>query len=722
MNCRHCGTSIIKGDQYCAGCGQTVNKKFNFKVSKIGLVAIFLIFICGMGLYLFMQRDILSDLLSAFLIENPFQTEQLLADKNNIDNNHSEHLQKEQILLADKVINDGVPRILYHEDFDRGELVGWMNEIPFVTGNIIIYDPNINNPGWIIHDDSGNFCLKGSRSHATARRYDGWADFTVSFRIKILNLGYEYFNFTFRESLGSGYNRYFLNINDGGRPFQLIKQNTADSSKEPFDKDFKTLSFVDKRLSKNRWYTLKVSVKKDRINIYLDDQLLINYQDQNNPILYGYLSFEIGKNAEIMIDDIMVIKDFLERPADTLNDHEKTDLPTLQATVQELRFFEENDKATTRATRNYDSRFNQDSTRFIWWELHLACAPGRKADFNIKAVLIEPDGSIMCEEEISGFFIDKNWTESTHAAGFGYPTSGMWKPGIYKVQLYVEGELIAGKRFQIISDSEGTGEGDQSCPGPYIIDHEFGNMPISELPLGSRVIDPSWEWEIRTGDNYSGTGECKAVSWLLVAKNHYPDEEPHVTLLAEELIGRFAFDNSADRGHAYGSNHWGNSGISNAKQGLRPWLNSVGIHAGEGFYESFSSTFRESIVTVGLPNRDWEKNASYITKDKVFIPSTTELGCDQHEIVGTIGTTYPYFDGQNSEVRKALLAGNYIDYWSRSPSRVVSYSVLTFNTEGSLTIPDSYQLFNIGPAYRSYCGVRPAVNLKSDVIVYCGSY
>jgi hypothetical protein len=40
-----------------------------------------------------------------------------------------------------------------------------------------------------------------------------------------------------------------------------------------------------------------------------------------------------------------------------------------------------------------------------------------------------------------------------------------------------------------------------------VIDSEFGKIPISELPFGDRIIDPTREWEFRTGDNYSGEGE-----------------------------------------------------------------------------------------------------------------------------------------------------------------------------------------------------------------------
>ncbi len=103
------------------------------------------------------------------------------------------------------------------------------------------------------------------------------------------------------------------------------------------------------------------------------------------------------------------------------------------------------------------------------------------------------------------------------------------------------------------------------------------------------MVDSTWEWEYRLGFKYSDKdsdgdpvppGEVKLVTWLVVAKDHYEDLEPHVTLLSEELIGRNAFDNS---------------------------------------------------------------KSEYSTQDKVFIPSTTELGDTEHEETYPIGSVYPYF-------------------------------------------------------------------------------
>lgn len=37
----------------------------------------------------------------------------------------------------------------------------------------------------------------------------------------------------------------------------------------------------------------------------------------------------------------------------------------------------------------------------------------------------------------------------------------------------------------------------------YFIDYENGTIPLSKMPIGARVVDPSWEWEYKLGVNHS---------------------------------------------------------------------------------------------------------------------------------------------------------------------------------------------------------------------------
>jgi hypothetical protein len=252
----------------------------------------------------------------------------------------------------------------------------------------------------------------------------------------------------------------------------------------------------------------------------------------------------------------------------------------------------------------------------------------------------------------------------------------------------------------------------------YSIDYSNGNIPISDLPIGARVVDPSWRWMFRTGDNFSGTGEEKPVSWIIVAKNHYEGLEPHVTLLAEELIGKHPFDNSTNRKHdyaGYGYNHWGYCGTANATRGLRPWLNSTGIRhkfIGKSFYQTFSKSFKRAVLETTLPNREWTNRTIYNSHDKVFVPTITELGLIMFDCPLLIGTAYAYFAEGYKIKPEANHRGKPDWYWTRSPDYYCGAYVNLVAKGG-----ESHNIYIRDYAAINTYGVRPALNLKSDTPV-----
>ncbi|WP_406242015.1 DUF6273 domain-containing protein [Tissierella carlieri] len=171
-------------------------------------------------------------------------------------------------------------------------------------------------------------------------------------------------------------------------------------------------------------------------------------------------------------------------------------------------------------------------------------------------------------------------------------------------------------------------------------DASTGTM-LSNLPLGSVVYDPSWTWQYRNEEDYTGYGVTKPVGWIIVAKNHTGYPSNSITLISDDVIGLHPFDNSTNRGNTYGSNHWGNSGSPNATLATRTFLNST-------FYNAMSTTFKNSIMTTTLDNKTYD-GSSYTTSDKVFIPSLTELGYvdTKNRIVQPIGYKWAYSDNSS---------------------------------------------------------------------------
>ncbi|TYQ16687.1 UNVERIFIED_CONTAM: S-layer family protein [Acetivibrio alkalicellulosi] len=238
---------------------------------------------------------------------------------------------------------------------------------------------------------------------------------------------------------------------------------------------------------------------------------------------------------------------------------------------------------------------------------------------------------------------------------------------------------------------------------------------VGELSIGDKVVDTSWEWEFRTEGNYSGTGEIKPVSWIVVAKDHYDVEAEysHVTLLSEELIAIYPFDNSSNRGHEeYGYGHWGESGTPNATHGLRPFLNSLNkaegyAYTGNGFYYSFSDYFKKSVLSTHVSNKEWGTGEFYSTLDKVFIPSQTELnGGEANTFV--IGSVLEYFDGAENEDRIAKLGELNQRYVTRSSHNTVIEGVRLVENSGSFATTRG----------TTNNGVRPMLNLVSNIPIF----
>lgn len=244
--------------------------------------------------------------------------------------------------------------------------------------------------------------------------------------------------------------------------------------------------------------------------------------------------------------------------------------------------------------------------------------------------------------------------------------------------------------------------------GIYEFDHRSGTISLNEVEIGARVVDNSWKWVFKTGENYTGTGEKKPVTWIVVARNHYEGLDPHVTLLSEELIGKQVFDNSTDRGSSRGSNDWGNSGTTDAEAGLRPWLNSDGSYGKASFYNAFSDHFKEIVLVTEVPNREWQNGDAYITSDKVFIPSTTELGDIEHERTYKIGATYSFFEDTENVHRVARLGEEEWWYVLRSPVASQVSLLRSVSPGGS---------FSHGSASQSSDAVRPVINVRSDAMV-----
>ncbi len=144
-------------------------------------------------------------------------------------------------------------------------------------------------PGWYLVEDGNNIVLFGSE-HNFAHPIIGkdWSDYAVRFRFKLIDGG---FHFNFRHV---GEIRYFIGV----------RKNVVYFEKQIGD-DFFDLLELDIRLDKE-WHTLEVAVNGTNIKVYFDNELIINYNDDELPIRMGGISFETLENSKAYFDDIII--------------------------------------------------------------------------------------------------------------------------------------------------------------------------------------------------------------------------------------------------------------------------------------------------------------------------------------------------------------------------------------------------------------------------------
>jgi len=128
-------------------------------------------------------------------------------------------------------------------------------------------------------------------------------------------------------------------------------------------------------------------------------------------------------------------------------------IPSLEARVTDLRFFESGATSVPREDRVYRQIFDQEATRSVDWELTLAHPPpgAQIYEFTVEAVYHRPDGSVLGRSTHEGRIEGDStisWSTSSFG-GFGTGRTGGWPLGAYRVDLLVEGGLIASSGFVV---------------------------------------------------------------------------------------------------------------------------------------------------------------------------------------------------------------------------------------------------------------------------------
>lgn len=192
-------------------------------------------------------------------------------------------------------------------------------------------------------------------------------------------------------------------------------------------------------------------------------------------------------------------------------------IPSLKAAVTELKFFEGGAAVLTPEKRIYQEKFLKSSTRYIWWELNLRHpAPQSRKDFVMEAVYYGPDGSGLSRQTVQTF-LKPEWESSIHQQGWGMQNPGNWAPGIYRVELSVQGLQVASGTFEIVRDEN------QYIPSldawvDRLMFFESGSEPVP---------DGLWVFKERFSKK-----NCRNINWLLSLDHPHADRPKEFTITA----------------------------------------------------------------------------------------------------------------------------------------------------------------------------------------------
>lgn len=258
---------------------------------------------------------------------------------------------------------------------------------------------------------------------------------------------------------------------------------------------------------------------------------------------------------------------------------------------------------------------------------------------------------------------------------------------------------------------------------------------LSSLPVGAKVVDK--------GTKYNGV----PIVWLVGGQNHYA--EGLTALVSEKAITLKPFDarepnnTNGDRA-GYGNNRY-------AQSNIRQWLNSDkaswysaqhsadvpptkdnvqgffnSYYLEKGFLTNFSTTMLKSLVSVPLTvakNTVTDGGGSEVVSDKVFLLGTSEVGLTKENSI-VEGTLLPLFTTADYSrvaypTTEAVSQSEYQNTSILAPSRPLGYHLRTpySMTSYSNRSVSSYGSSNSSNSYTCTDGVRPALNIKSEILV-----
>lgn len=124
-------------------------------------------------------------------------------------------------------------------------------------------------------------------------------------------------------------------------------------------------------------------------------------------------------------------------------------VPELNVAVAWMKFFEGGYEGVPFEQRHYASRFPSTNSRYIYWELGFDFPPRQqRQDFKIEGQYYNVQGQMIGRADLDAH-IQPGWDGSHHAHALGDKVPGFWKPGTYRVELFINGSRVASGSFEV---------------------------------------------------------------------------------------------------------------------------------------------------------------------------------------------------------------------------------------------------------------------------------
>lgn len=168
--------------------------------------------------------------------------------------------------------------VSFPEDFEDGQADGWD------LGK-----------GWEVKLEDNDYvlaCSSDEWSQAFPKAGDGWFDYTLETRVKVIQGEIQIKSRTSERPYNAG---YILTLNEDGLHLgrYIVGEYTHLSSSPSF-------------LEYNRWYQISIVMNKTNIEVYVDGEIKLDYNDSDLPLIFGGIAFCTGPDSHAFINDIIV--------------------------------------------------------------------------------------------------------------------------------------------------------------------------------------------------------------------------------------------------------------------------------------------------------------------------------------------------------------------------------------------------------------------------------